>query len=189
MLSMWGMGRFVYWNVKCYLFCRNLCQCQREICLPLVVSFFSLLVLQSITFCMSSLLFDRYSNALSVCLVLVVNLLRQHLFLLLLSKHLQVQSECALLTIFFLLMGTLCLFSFCWCLVCRENDTFRGSSNTRGVLECSCILPLAVKTNVACCYLNSVYYDAFFRAILGNNNKKIIKKDQGGGDTLKKKKS
>lgn len=122
---------------------------------------FFLLVLQSITFCMSSLLFDRYSNALSVCLVLVVNLLRQHLFLLLLSKHLQVQSECALLSIFLLLMGTLCLFSFCWCLVCGENDTFRGSSNIRGVLECSCILPLAVKTNVACCYLNSVYHDAF----------------------------
>lgn len=99
---------------------------------------FFLLVLQSITFCMSSLLFDRYSNALSVCLVLVVNLLRQHLFLLLLSKHLQVQSECALLSIFLLLMGTLCLFSFCWCLVCGENDTFRGSSNIRGVLECSC---------------------------------------------------
>lgn len=33
-----GMGRFVYWNVKYYLFCRKLCQAQRETCLP--VGFF-----------------------------------------------------------------------------------------------------------------------------------------------------
>lgn len=91
MLNMWGMGRFVYWNVKYYLFCRKLCQSQRETCLP--VGFF-FLVLQSITFCMSSVLFDWYSNALSVCLVLVVNLLRQHLmFLLLLPNHLAYNSK------------------------------------------------------------------------------------------------
>lgn len=36
---LWGMGRFVYWNVKYYLFCRKLCQSQREMCLPVGFSF------------------------------------------------------------------------------------------------------------------------------------------------------
>lgn len=39
MLNMWGMGRFVYWNVKYYLFCRKLCRSQRETCLPVDFSF------------------------------------------------------------------------------------------------------------------------------------------------------
>lgn len=68
------MGWFVYWNVKYYLFCRKLCQSQRETWLPVVV-FFLLSLFCKIAFCMSSLLFDCYLNGLSVCLVLVVDLL------------------------------------------------------------------------------------------------------------------
>lgn len=89
-LNMWGMGRFVYWNVKYYLFCRKLCPSQREMWLPVGFS----LLFYKITFCMSSLLFDCYLNGLSVCLVLVVNLLWQHLmFLLLLPNHLSYTSK------------------------------------------------------------------------------------------------
>lgn len=47
-----------------------------------------------ITFCMSSLLFDCYLNALSVCLVRVVHLFWQHLmFLLLLPNQLSYESK------------------------------------------------------------------------------------------------
>lgn len=106
---MWGMGRFVYWNVKYYLFCRKLCQSQREMWLPVGFS----LLFYKITFCMSSLLFDCYLNGLSVCLVLVVNLLWQHLmFLLLLPNHLSYTSKVnahsffSPLSILFLLMIT-----------------------------------------------------------------------------------
>lgn len=95
MLNMWGMGRFVYWNVKYYLFCRKFVPVSKGNASP---SWFFFLVLRSITFCMSSLLFDWYSNALSVCLVLVVKLPRRHLmFCWLLPNHLayETQSECA----------------------------------------------------------------------------------------------
>lgn len=52
------------------------------------------LVLQSITFSMSSLLLGWYSNAVSVCLVLVVNLPRRHLmFLVLLPNHPAYESK------------------------------------------------------------------------------------------------
>lgn len=90
MINMRGMGRFVYWNVKYYLFCRKLCQSQRETCLSVGFS----LLFYKITLCMSSLLFDCYLNALSVCLVCVVNLFWQHLlFLLLLPNHLSYKSK------------------------------------------------------------------------------------------------
>lgn len=101
-------------------------------------SWFFFLVLQSITFCMSSLLFDWYSNALSVCLVLVVNLSRQHLmFLLLLPNHLAHKSKVNVhsfslppLNTLFLLTVT-CFSVFCCLLLGRANDAFRRSSDRR----------------------------------------------------------
>lgn len=101
-------------------------------------SWFFFLVLWSITFCMSSLLFDWYSNALSVCLVLVVNLLRQHLmFLWVLPNHLAYKSKVNVQLLFFvpqstlfLLMGTSFSVSCC-CLVGRANDTYRRCSDSR----------------------------------------------------------
>lgn len=62
--------RLYIWIVKYYLFCRKLCQSPRETCLPVV--YFSLLFYK-IAFCMSSLSFDCYLNALSVCSVPVLN--------------------------------------------------------------------------------------------------------------------
>lgn len=97
---------------------------------------FFFLVLQSITFCMSSLLFDWYSNALSVCLVLVVNLPRQHLlFLLLLPSHLTYKSKVNVhspvphwvLCFYWKLHGFFSV--FCCSLLGRANDTFRRSSD------------------------------------------------------------
>lgn len=86
---------------------------------------------------MSSLLFDWYANALSVCLVLVVNLLRQHVvFLLLLPNHLAYKSKVnahsfvSLSTLFLL---TLTSFSVFCCLVGRAADAFRKSEQ-----KCSC---------------------------------------------------
>lgn len=55
---------------------------------------FLFLILNLWHFCMSSLLFDWYSNALSVCSVLVVILLRKHLMLCwLLPNHLSLKSN------------------------------------------------------------------------------------------------
>lgn len=70
---MWGKRvRLYIWIVKYYLFCRKLSQSPRETCLPVV--YFSLLFYK-LAFCMSSLSFDCYLNALSVCSVPLVNLL------------------------------------------------------------------------------------------------------------------
>lgn len=134
---MWGMGRFVYWNVKYYLFCRKLCQSQREMWLPVGFS----LLFYKITFCMSSLLFDCYLNGLSVCLVLVVNLLWQHLmFLLLLPNHLSYTSKVNAHSFFSPL--SICFYwwlqvflSLCRLLLGRANDTFRESTNGWIVIE------------------------------------------------------
>lgn len=79
---------------------------------------------------------------LSVCLVLVVNLLRQHLvFLLLLPNHLAYKSKVNVHSFFslntlFLLMAT--RFSVLCCLLLgRANDTFRRSSNRKVVVKSS----------------------------------------------------
>lgn len=93
---------------------------------------FFFLVLQSITFCMSSVLFDWYSNALSVCLVLVVNLLRQHLmFLLLLPNHLAYDSKVNAHSFFFFHWVLLCLsmvtgFFFCLLLSSSWQSKWRS---------------------------------------------------------------
>ena len=126
MWDMRGLGRFVHWNVKYYLFCRKIVPVSKKSWSP---RGFFFLVLRSITFCMSSLLFDWYSNALSVCLVLVVNLLWLDVsFIKTEPPGLPIQSECALLlfslsTLFLLTVTTFPVFR---CrLLGRASGSFR----------------------------------------------------------------
>lgn len=91
MLNMWGMGRFVYWNVKYYLFCRKIVPVSKGNVSP---SWFFFLVLQSITFCMSSLLLTDTRMLLVFAWFLLLTCLDNNLmFLLLLPTHLAYKSK------------------------------------------------------------------------------------------------
>lgn len=69
---MWEKGQIVHLDCKVLFILQEIVPTPRETCLPVV---YFCLLFYKIAFCMSSLSFDCYLNALSVCSVPLVDLL------------------------------------------------------------------------------------------------------------------